>query len=171
MCGRYCLTLTWEGLLEFLRLIGPPLDLTPRYNIAPSQQVPVIRAEEDGRRMVQLRWGLIPFWADDPRIGYKMINARAETAHQLPAFRAAFRGRRCLVPASGFFEWDKRGGTRQPWYIRRADGNELYFSSDNLVNTSFDQLQAGVEVKFIEEAAAEGPQAKRVSIGHHHIAL
>lgn len=128
MCGRYCLALTWDDLLELLRLVGPPADLTPRYNIAPSQQVAAIREEADGRQLVLLHWGLIPFWANDPKIGYKMINARAETAHQSPAFRAAFRGRHCLVPANGFFEWDKRGGTRQPWYIQRADGNPMVFA-------------------------------------------
>ena len=124
MCGRFSLTASNEGLVNYFGL-ARGLALEPRYNIAPSQQVAAARVEAGERRLVLLRWGLIPFWANDPKIGYKMINARAETAHKTPAFRAAFRGRRCLIPASGFYEWDKKGGSRQPYYIRRADGQPL----------------------------------------------
>jgi putative SOS response-associated peptidase YedK len=124
MCGRFSLTASNEGLVNYFGL-SRGLALEPRYNIAPTQPVVVVRVEEDGRRLVLLRWGLVPFWASDPKIGYRMINARAETAHKTPAFRAAFRGRRCLIPASAFYEWDKKGGSRQPYYIRRADGQPL----------------------------------------------
>lgn len=72
-----------------------------------------------------LHWGLIPFWAKDRKIGYRTLNARSETAHKTPAFRAAFRSRRCLIPASGYYEWDKRGGTEQPYYIQRTDGKPI----------------------------------------------
>jgi putative SOS response-associated peptidase YedK len=101
MCGRFSLTASNEGLVNYFGL-ARGLALEPRYNIAPSQPVATVRVEAGERRLVLLRWGLIPFWAGDPKIGYKMINARAETAHKAPAFRAAFRGRRCLIPASGF---------------------------------------------------------------------
>ena len=124
MCGRFSLTYTDQDLLEYFQL-ARGLDLEPRYNIAPSQPVAAVRVEEGERRLVLLRWGLIPFWANDPKVGYKMINARAETAHKTPAFRAAFRGRRCLIPASGYYEWDKKGGSRQPYHILRADGQPM----------------------------------------------
>jgi putative SOS response-associated peptidase YedK len=124
MCGRFSLTYTDQDLLEYFQL-ARGLDHEPRYNIAPSQPVAAVRVEEGERRLVLLRWGLIPFWANDPKVGYKMINARAETAHKTPAFRAAFRGRRCLIPASGYYEWDKKGGSRQPYHILRADGQPM----------------------------------------------
>jgi putative SOS response-associated peptidase YedK len=124
MCGRFSLTASNEDLINYFGL-ARGLSLDPRYNIAPSQQVAAVRVEEGERRLVLLRWGLIPLWASDPKVGYKMINARTETAHKTPAFRAAFRGRRCLIPASGFYEWDKKGGSRQPYHIQRADGQPL----------------------------------------------
>lgn len=102
--------------------------LAPRYNIAPSQDIPAIRREGRKRELALLRWGLIPFWAKDPKIGYRTINARGETAAVTPSFRAAFRQRRCLVPASGFFEWDKQSGSRQPYRIRRRDGQPMAFA-------------------------------------------
>src|SRR6185312_14897353 len=93
-------------------LSAPPaqaeLDLKPRYNVAPSQKIPVVRLDKDDQREpVMLQWGLIPSWATDSKIGYKMINARAETVATAPSFRAAFRKRRCLIPATGFYEWKK----------------------------------------------------------------
>lgn len=105
-------------------------DLQPRYNIAPTQPVAAVRLPEDGadRELVMLHWGLIPFWAKDPRIGARMINARAETAADKPAFRAAFRRRRCLVPADGFYEWQKQNGTKQPYYIHLQDGRPFAFA-------------------------------------------
>jgi len=124
MCGRFSLIAGNEGLVNYFGL-ARGLALEPRYNIAPSQPVAAVREEEGERRLALLRWGLIPFWANDPKVGYRMINARAETAHKTPAFRAAFRGRRCLIPASGFYEWDKKGGDRQPYHILRADGQPL----------------------------------------------
>jgi putative SOS response-associated peptidase YedK len=127
MCGRFSLTFNFQDLREYFQL-GQGLDLKARYNIAPSQDVAAVRVENGERRLVLLHWGLIPFWAEGPKVGYRMINARAETAHRTPAFRAAFRGRRCLIPASGFFEWDHQGGSRQPYHIRRADGLPLAFA-------------------------------------------
>lgn len=128
MCGRFSLTITFDDLQEYFRLVGSALTLAARYNIAPSQDIPAVRVEGGKKRLVMLHWGLIPFWAKDPKIGYRMINARSETADRLPAFRAAFRHRRCLVLASGFFEWDKAGGSRQPYYITRKDGAPMAFA-------------------------------------------
>jgi putative SOS response-associated peptidase YedK len=102
--------------------IEAPARLAPRYNIAPTQPALIVR-EVDKRRLATLvRWGLVPFWADDIAIGNRMINARAETVAEKPAFRAAFRHRRCLVPADGYYEWQSRDGRKQPYLITRADG-------------------------------------------------
>jgi putative SOS response-associated peptidase YedK len=99
-------------------------DLEPRYNIAPTQDVAVVRQEGSTRALALLRWGLVPSWSKDPTIGARMINARAETAAEKPAFRAAFKQRRCLVLADGFYEWQSSGQGRQkqPFYIHMKDG-------------------------------------------------
>lgn len=129
MCGRFTLRSQADVLAEVFELVETP-DISPRYNIAPTQPVPVIRQTSHmvGRRLEALRWGLIPTWADDPAIGSRMINARAETVSTKPAFRAAFHKRRCLVIADGFYEWQKvepeRGRSRprkQPHYIHLRD--------------------------------------------------
>jgi putative SOS response-associated peptidase YedK len=118
MCGRFTL---FDATPVLSREFGVPIrfDIAPHYNIAPSQKVAVVRNRPDdgGRELALLRWGLVPSWAKDPSIGARMINARAETAHEKPAFRNAFRSRRCLVPASGFYEWRKQGPVKQPYHI------------------------------------------------------
>ena len=118
-----------QRLVEQFDLPGIP-DLKPRYNIAPTQPVAVVRVPTAGaaREMVLLHWGLIPFWAQDPEIGARMINARAETAAEKPAFRHAFRRRRCLVIADGFYEWQKLDGTKQPHFIRLRDPKPFAFA-------------------------------------------
>jgi putative SOS response-associated peptidase YedK len=123
MCGRYVLTSPGEAIAEHFRLADVPV-YPPRYNIAPTQTALVVRETPEGRReAVGLRWGLIPFWAKEPSIGSRLINARAEGLVDKPAFRAAFRRRRCLVPADGFFEWRALAGRRkQPYYVRLASG-------------------------------------------------
>ncbi len=121
MCGRYTLTQEQEALQVALGV--PDLLLErPRYNVAPTQEMPVILGSREGLRGAVMRWGLIPEWADDPSMGNRMINARAETAHEKPSFRGPFRGRRCLVPADGFFEWMEEGGRKTPVRIRLASG-------------------------------------------------
>jgi putative SOS response-associated peptidase YedK len=108
--------------MEAFGLLVAP-DLEPRFNIAPSQPVPVVRADEHGtRHLDQLRWGLIPSWAKDPKIGHRLINARAETVAEKPSFRAAFKRRRCLVAASGFFEWQATPAGKVPMYISHPSG-------------------------------------------------
>ena len=109
-------------------LIGPPLNLRPRYNVAPSQDVAVVCAAEEGRTLAMLRWGLIPAWAKDPAIGHRLINARSETVAEKPSFRSAFRHRRCLIPADGFYEWRREGKTRQPWLFGLRDGAPFVFA-------------------------------------------
>jgi len=127
MCGRFALTLSSKDLREYFHLDNE-LPVIPRYNIAPSQNVAVIRLEDGKRILRELRWGLIPSWAKDKKIGYRTINARAETAHESPAFLSAFRARRCLIPANGFFEWDKAGGSKQPYFIHLADNQPMPFA-------------------------------------------
>jgi len=135
MCGRYAFFTPIEAVT---RLFGVTemhaSDLAPRYNIAPTQEVPIVRrsafldedaAHAPARELALARWGLVPFWAKDPSIGNRMINARGETVAGKPAFRAAFRKRRCLVPADGFFEWQKTASGKQPWYIHAAGGEPL----------------------------------------------
>jgi len=122
MCGRFTLTSTPEALAERFGLDAPP-SLSPRFNIAPAQQVLAVRVRRDGSRGAELlRWGLVPPWSD-PGQGPPLINARSETAAEKPAFRDAFRARRCIVPASGFYEWADLGGYRQPYWIAPPDGS------------------------------------------------
>ena len=128
MCCRFTNRFTWKELHERLDLIGAPLNLRPRYNVAPSQDVAVARATEEGRTLAMLRWGLIPAWAKDAAISNKLVNARSETAAEKPSFRSAFRHRRCLIPADGFYEWQRRGRTRQPWLFGLRDGAPMVFA-------------------------------------------
>ena len=129
MCGRFTQTFAWDQADLLLDLSGPPLNLRPRYNVAPSQEAAVVRADRDGRRSLSmLRWGLVPAWARDPRSGPRLINARAETARTKPSFRAAFASRRCLIPADGFYEWKREGGAKQPWLIGMKDRGPFAFA-------------------------------------------
>jgi putative SOS response-associated peptidase YedK len=128
MCGRFTLKTRPEVLAEHFELPEVP-GVKPRYNIAPTQPVAVVRTGfEGGRELSPLRWGLIPSWADDPSIGNRMINAQAETAAEKPAYRSAFRLRRCLVLADGFYEWAKANGAKQPHYFQLKDGSPFAFA-------------------------------------------
>jgi putative SOS response-associated peptidase YedK len=123
MCGRFTLH-TPEPLIKKIFGIKNPASpgLKPRYNIAPSQQVPIIRDSATGREMVMARWGLIPHWSKEARTTYSTINARVETVAEKPAYRTPFRHRRCLIPADGFYEWKVVDGRKIPHYIRMQDG-------------------------------------------------
>jgi putative SOS response-associated peptidase YedK len=122
MCGRYMLTTPVDALRQLFLFKERP-NLPPRYNIAPTQDVPIVRRTRDGagRELIMARWGLVPYWAADPKIGNRLINARGESVARTAAFREAYQRRRCLVPADGFFEWQKDGRTRQPLLVRRRD--------------------------------------------------
>ncbi len=125
MCGRFAFFSPTDALQAAFGDI-PGLNFEPRYNIAPTQNVPVISSTESQGRVAALyRWGLIPFWAKDPAIGNRMINARAETLAEKPSFRQAYSRRRCLVLASGFYEWQKQAQGKQPYYISRNDDQPL----------------------------------------------
>lgn len=129
MCGRFTLTVSAEVLADHFKLEAvPPLE--PRFNIAPTQAVSVIwiRPARKRRELAILQWGLIPSWADDPSMGARCINARAETVLEKPAYRTPFRYRRCLMAADGFFEWKGKGKLRQPYYFRLKDGRPFAFA-------------------------------------------
>ena len=121
MCGRFAQADPLEILAQQFALEEVFVDLSPRYNVAPGQQVAVILKEEK-RVMVDLKWGLVPFWAKDPSIGNRMINARAETVREKPSYKNAIKKRRCLIPASGFYEWKKDGKAKVPHYFRLKSG-------------------------------------------------
>jgi putative SOS response-associated peptidase YedK len=131
MCGRITFRASGQVVVDLFQLIEAQAPaLTPRYNVAPTQPLLAVReaANGTGRGFVTLRWGLIPHWADDPKIGYRLINARAETVATKPSFRSAFRSRRCLVPADGYYEWQKLGKAKQPFYFHRKDDRPFAFA-------------------------------------------
>jgi len=128
MCGRFTLTINPDQLQQQFGLSEPPpREMAPRYNIAPTQAVAVIANNSD-RKLELFQWGLIPSWAKDPKIGSKMINARAETLAEKPSFRTALKRRRCLVVADGFYEWKKTGSGKTPMYIQLKDGQPFGFA-------------------------------------------
>jgi putative SOS response-associated peptidase YedK len=127
MCGRFTLTADPEEIQAAYGLSAQPADLTPRYNIAPGQHVAVV-ANNAERTLELFKWGLIPAWAKDPKIGYRMINARGETLAEKPSFRAALKKRRCLILADGFFEWKREGKVKTPMYIQLKDGRPFAFA-------------------------------------------
>ena len=133
MCGRYSLTTPLQAMSDLFDFAERP-NLAPRYNIAPTQQVAAVRLGEDGaRHLVQVRWGLIPSWAKEVGGSSPMINARAESLAEKPAFRTAFRQRRCLIPADGFYEWQVTGeskgkAVKQPYRITLVDGGPFGFA-------------------------------------------
>lgn len=128
MCGRFTLTVPGEQAAPQFGLGPAGATLAPRYNIAPTQPVAAVRASESGRELALLRWGLIPPWAKDLSIGARMINARAETAAEKPAFRGAMKQRRCLILADGFYEWQTTGSGKQPFYFRVEGGRPFAFA-------------------------------------------
>lgn len=129
MCGRFAITLPDDAMV---RLFGatPANDLppVPRYNICPTQPVAVVVSHDGQRRLGPMRWGLIPRWYKHPTDGPLLFNARSETIAEKPAFAQAARRRRCLIPASGFYEWTREGEARLPWFITRADDRPMVFA-------------------------------------------
>ncbi|MGE7271710.1 SOS response-associated peptidase [Brevibacillus panacihumi] len=128
MCGRFTFVVSPDEIMERFELDSIPFDLPPRYNIAPGQNIPAIIEDKGQRRIGQLRWGLVPSWASDAKGGYKMINARAETLTEKPAFRRLFERKRCLIPADGFFEWQQRPSGKQPMRIMMRNGEPFAFA-------------------------------------------
>ena len=128
MCARYTLRTKLNLLLSQFAAETAELELSPRYNIAPTQQVAAVRLNGERRELVSLRWGLIPSWAKEAKIAASLINARADTAAVKPAFRAAFRKRRCLVLADGYYEWLTEGKEKQPFLFELDGGQPFAFA-------------------------------------------
>ena len=130
MCGRFAITLPAEAMVQlFDALPGNDLPQGARYNVYPTQNIAVCTSETGQRRLRSMRWGFVPHWYEKPTGGPLLINARADTIAEKPAFRAAVRARRCLIPADGFYEWTRQEGqTPMPWYVSRTDGQPLVFA-------------------------------------------
>lgn len=160
MCGRYTNHATWAQVHAFtapLTVAVPDADPEPAFNIAPSQPAWVIVGEDGQARAARLRWGLLPGWAKDPKIGYSTFNARIETADTKPAFRAAWKARRCLVVATGYYEWTEEDGVKQPWWIH-PDGGLMLFAGLWERNTHI--AAEPVDSFTVLTCPAEGPVAK-----------
>lgn len=128
MCGRFTLVIKPDTLMERFLIESIPFELLQRFNIAPGQDIPAIIGDRGQRRIGQLRWGLVPSWAQDVQSGYKMINARAETLTGKPAFQKLFERKRCIIPADGFYEWKKIGKAKQPMRIMMKTGEPFAFA-------------------------------------------
>lgn len=127
MCGRYTITATPEVIRALFRYEEQP-NFPPRFNIAPTQPIAVVRLMDGKRQFALMRWGLLPSWVKDPKKFTLLINARGESVSKKPAFRAAMKRRRCLIPADGFYEWKATGGRRQPFYVRAKSGSPFAFA-------------------------------------------
>jgi putative SOS response-associated peptidase YedK len=128
MCGRYTLATDAQALVDLFEiehLLFDPSRYRPHYNIAPSQAVPIVRWTQSGRELALARWGLVPHWSREARTKYSTINARAETVADKPTYREAFKHKRCLIPATGFYEWKREGSAKLPYHIR-MQGSEVF---------------------------------------------
>ena len=152
MCGRYALTVE-PDVLAALFALKVLTEFDKRYNLAPSQEAPVIvrGGASDEHVARTMRWGLIPSWSKDSKIAYKTINARSETAAEKPSFRSAYKRRRCLVPASWFYEWKREGKDKIPFRIRRVDGDPLAF--------------AGLWEDFVEQLDTTAQHKRETTVG------
>ena len=128
MCGRFTLFSSPRELQQFFGTPPPSFEIQPSYNVAPTQEIPVIIQHKGGRHLEKRHWKLVPFWAKDTSIGSRMINARVETVASKPAFRAAIKQRRCLIPANGFYEWKGKTGNKQPFYFSVSSMEPLAFA-------------------------------------------
>jgi putative SOS response-associated peptidase YedK len=128
MCGRYTLASTTPAQLRARFPLGESVEIARRFNVAPGDEVLSVVMRDDGPTGALLRWGLVPPWADDPKVGFRMINARAETVADKPAYRGPFQRGRCLIVADGFYEWQRDGTVRQPFHITRGAGEPFAFA-------------------------------------------
>ena len=129
MCGRFTRKYTWDDLMGLYRLTSPAANLEPRYNVCPTDVVDTVVAREGKRELVPMRWGLVPMWWSKSlkELRLATFNARAETVQTKPFFREAFRRTRCLIPVSGYYEWEDTAAGKQPWYFTAADGDVIPF--------------------------------------------
>jgi putative SOS response-associated peptidase YedK len=127
MCGRFAQRTDPKRVAKWFGVEEVP-ELEPRYNIAPTQEITAVRETEDGREITFFKWGLIPSWAKDTSMGARLINARSETVREKPAFRQAFKQRRCIIPADGFYEWQRTDGRKQPFFFQMKDESPFGFA-------------------------------------------
>jgi len=160
MCGRYCLTSAPEAIRALFRYPDRP-NFPPRYNVAPTQPVPIVRVMEGERRFALVRWGLIPYWVKDPANFSLLINARGETVNEKPAFRNAMKRRRCLFPADGFYEWKVEGGRKRAFHARKPGGGPLAFAG-------LWETWTGPNGEEMETAAIVTTQANMEMAAVHH---
>src|SRR5208282_5526630 len=158
MCGRYSITSAPEAMRRLFKFTNALPNLRPRYNVAPTQDVPVVRSASDARELVTIRWGIVPHWARDLSIGSKMINARSETVAEKPSFRESFKKRRCLVVADGYYEWQKVDGKKLPWRYTLADGSPFAFAG---LWARWDKASDGVPVETCTIITTEANQLAR----------
>jgi putative SOS response-associated peptidase YedK len=148
MCGRFAQSATLKELVKRFSIEHALLDWVARYNLAPSQEIPAITQMDNGRTLHRLKWGLIPHWAKDASIGSRLVNARAETIDEKPAFRQAFRNWRCVIPADGFYEWQARQGKtktpKTPYYVSHRDGELFGFAA---LYEAWQPLEGGLPVQ------------------------
>ena len=140
MCGRFVRYSSIHEIIKEFGVSGPSFDLKSNYNIAPSQEIAIVINDRE-KRLALCKWGFIPSWSKDPKIGYKMINARAESVAEKPSFKGAFKSKRILIPADGFYEWQKKGKTKTPVYIRLKSGKPFGFAGLFNIWTSRDGTQ------------------------------
>jgi putative SOS response-associated peptidase YedK len=161
MCGRFVITSPPEALRQIFGYLEQP-NFPPRYNVAPTQPIPVIM-NENGRHFRLMRWGLWPAWVKDPRNFTLLINARAETVKEKPAFKNAIRRRRCLIPADGYYEWNSFGGGKRPYFIHRRDGRPVGFAgvAETWVGPN------GEEVDTV--AIVTAPASADLAVLHHRV--
>lgn len=151
MCGRFVITSAPEAIRRLLRYEEQP-NFPPRYNVAPTQPIPIVRLDNGARRFALVRWGLIPSWVKDPKQFSLLINARVEGIDTKPAYRAAMRRRRCLIPTDGFYEWKKEGKGKRPFFVRARDKQPFAFAG--LWETWTDREGGEIETATIVTCAA-----------------
>ncbi len=159
MCGRYVITSAPEAIRRLFGYVDQP-NFPPRYNVAPTQPIPIVRIDEGRRRFALVRWGLLPSWVKDPGAFTLLINARGETANEKPAFRNAMKRRRCLIPADGFYEWKRDGAVKRPYFVHLKGGGPFAFAG-------LWEVWTGPDGEEMESAAIVTTQASR-SIAHIH---
>jgi putative SOS response-associated peptidase YedK len=157
MCGRFVQNIPLETLQQNFNIRTTDSDIIPNYNVAPTQEILTIIKHDNENTLEKLHWGLVPFWAKDISIGSRMINARAETVASKPAFRNAFKKRRCLIPADGFYEWKGEKGHKQPFYISIHSGKPFAFAGlwETWINKENDEESVYKSCTITTTAASE----------------
>ena len=151
MCGRFARYSLSRELERYFNAHPAAFEIQPNYNVAPTQEIPVIIQQEGVRHIKKRHWGLVPFWAKDISIGSRMINARVETVTSKPAFRTALKQRRCLIPANGFYEWKGKAGSKQPYFFHLPSGEPFAFAGLWEVWETKDSTPGGWPIQILHD--------------------